>query len=245
MAKLRVHNIESGPASSDVAFGISGDTIAVSSDSLKLNTWKDSGGNTLFVSDGAGTLSSVNTGIKGGGPILLSTQTPSGASSVAFTSGLDSTYKEYWFVCYGINPGTSGGNFRFQGSTDGGSNYNTSMTSTFFRADHKQNNTSYALGYQGSIDQANGTSYQILMGAQDVVSSDGRNGSGILKLFNPSSTTYVKNFYSTWNHWDDINRACNSFVSGYFNTTSAINAISFNYNSSYTVTGTIKMYGIA
>ena len=43
MAKLRVHNIESGPASSDVALGISGDTVAVSSDSLKLNTWKDSG----------------------------------------------------------------------------------------------------------------------------------------------------------------------------------------------------------
>ena len=62
MAKLRVHNIESGPASSDVAFGISGDTIAVSSDSIQNNVWKDSGGNTLYQSDGSGTMSNVNAG---------------------------------------------------------------------------------------------------------------------------------------------------------------------------------------
>jgi len=43
MAKLRVHNIEPSTGT-DVAFGTTGDTIAVSSDSLKLNTWKDSGG---------------------------------------------------------------------------------------------------------------------------------------------------------------------------------------------------------
>ena len=183
------------------------------------------------------------TGDIAGSMVLLETQTASSDSTITFDSNIDSTYKEYVFVCHGINPGTSGPDFRFQCSTDGGSNYNTTITSTFFRADHKQNDTSSGLGYQGSLDQAQGTGYQVIMGALDVVSSDGRNGSGILKLFNPSSTTYVKNFYSTWNHWDDINRSINSYVAGYFNTTSAINAISFNFSSSYTTTGTIAMYG--
>ena len=225
-----------------VTLGAGGDTVDVSATALKTNTIKDAGGNTIFASNGSGTLSSVNSGLKGG-LIFISSQTPSGASSVEFTSGIDSTYKEYVFVCHGINPGTSGPDFRFQCSTDGGSNYNTTITSTFFRADHKQNDASSGLGYQGSLDQAQGTGYQVIMGALDVVSSDGRNGSGILHLFNPASTTYVKNFYSTWNHWDDINRSINSYVAGYFNTTSAINAISFNFSSSYTTTGTIAMYG--
>ena len=244
MSEIKVKTIEPSTGT-NLTLGTSGDTIAVSSDSVKLDIWKDSGGNRLFQSDGSGTLSNVNSGLSGAGPKLILSQTPDASASVSFTSGINSTYDHYMFVFYGINPGTSGGNFQFQCSTDGGSNYNTTITSTFFRADHKQNNTSYGLGYQGSLDQAQGTSYQILMGAQDVVSSDGRNGSGILHLFSPASTTYVKQFYATCNHWDDINRSINSYIAGYFNTTSAINAISFLYSSSYTTTGTINMYGVA
>ena len=223
--------------------GAAGDTVTVPAGGIvKTNTVKDAGGNTLFTSDGSGTLSSVNSAFKGG-LIYISSATPSGASSVEFTSGIDSTYNEYVFVFYGINPGTSGGNFQFQGSIDGGSNYNTTITSTWFRADHKQNDTAAGVQYETGSDLAQSTAYQILMGGLDVVSSDGRNGSGILHLFNPSSTTYVKQFYATCNYWDDVNRSCNSWIAGYMNTTSAVNAISFKFSSSYTTTGTIAMYG--
>ena len=107
MAKLRVHNIESGPASSDVALGIAGDTIAVSSDSLKLNTWKDSGGNTLFQSDGSGTLSNVNSAISGDGPKLILSQTASTSSSIEFTSGITSTYDKYISIWVNVVPSSN------------------------------------------------------------------------------------------------------------------------------------------
>ena len=225
-----------------VTLGAAGDTVGVSANALKTNTIKDAGGNTILTSNGSGTLSSVNSGFAGG-LNFISTQTATAASSIEFTSDIDSTYNEYIFTFVDINPGTSGGNFQFQGSIDGGSNYDVTITSTFFRADHKQNDTAAALGYQTGSDLAQGTGYQILMGGLDVVSTDGRNGAGVLHLFNASSTTYQKNFYATCNYWDDVNRSINSFVAGYFNTTSAIDAMSFKFSSSYTITGTIAMYG--
>ena len=66
MAKLRSSNIEPSTATT-LALGASGDAALISSDSIKANTWQDLGGNSLFVSDGSGTLSSVNSSLAGGG----------------------------------------------------------------------------------------------------------------------------------------------------------------------------------
>ena len=104
MSILRTKTIEPATGST-LTLGASGDTVTVSSDSIKVNTFKDAGGNTLFTSDGAGTLSSVNAGLVGGaGPVLISTDTASGASSIDITSGIDSTYKEYLFTFKNIHP---------------------------------------------------------------------------------------------------------------------------------------------
>ena len=62
MGTLRAKTIEPATGST-LTLGASGDTVTVSSDSIKVNTFKDAGGNTLFTSDGAGTLSSVNSGL--------------------------------------------------------------------------------------------------------------------------------------------------------------------------------------
>ena len=107
MAKLRVHNIEPSTGT-DVAFGTTGDTIAVSSDSLKQNVWKDSGGNTLFQSDGAVTLSNVNSAFPGSGPKLILSQTADASSTISFTSGIDSTYDQYMLVFVNIHPSYMG-----------------------------------------------------------------------------------------------------------------------------------------
>ena len=71
-----------------------------------------------------------------------------------------------------------------------------------------------------------------------------QNLSGSLTLFNPSSATYVKHFISTTNisHSGDYTENC--FLAGYFNTTSAINAIQFKMSSGNIDEGTILMYGI-
>ena len=178
MAKLRVHNIESGPASSDVALGISGDTIAVSSDSLKLNVWKDSGGNTLFQSDGAGTLSNVNSTFSGSGPKLILSQTADASSSLSFTSDIDSTYDKYMFVFTNIS--TSGDNvmFSFQVNASGETGYNEAMTTTTFVARHYENDTTANLEYDTGPDQANGTSYQAFMTSIGNEADDEEDGSG-------------------------------------------------------------------
>ena len=68
----------------------------------------------------AGTLSS-------GSAAKLQTQTASGASSVAFNSNINNTYKIYIFKFVNIHP--SGTNrFQVNFSSDGGSNYNVSKT---------------------------------------------------------------------------------------------------------------------
>ena len=101
MSKIRSSVIEPATGTT-LTLGASGDTVAVSSDAIKLNTLKDSGGNTLFTSNGSGTLSSVNSGLSGAGPKLLQSQTADGSSTVSFTSGIDSTYDKYMFVFINI-----------------------------------------------------------------------------------------------------------------------------------------------
>ena len=243
MAKLRVHNIEASTGT-DVAFGISGDTIAVSSDSLKLNTWKDSGGNTLFQSDGAGTLSNVNSDLSGAGPKLILSQTASSSASISFTANIDSTYDQYMFVFINIRPDTNGAIFGFQANVDGGSGYDETITSSAFHARHTETNSVAQLSYMASQDQQQGTAYQGL-------SYDAQNNAddcmgGWLKVFSPSSTTFVKQWYAEVNELirNGTGGSSNNFMAGYFNTTSAIDEFSFK-TSSGTFDGTIKLYGVS
>ena len=242
MSEIKVKTIEPSTGT-NLTLGTSGDTIAVSSDSVKLDTWKDSGGNMLFVSDGAGTLSSVNSGLSGAGPKLILSQTASSSTSISFTANIDSTYDKYMFVFVDMNPANNEVDLEFNGSTDGGSNYNITKTTTFFTAIHDEDNSGAALSYQTGRDLAQSTSYQPLSlqtgnGADETCA-------GVLYLYSPSNTTYVKQFYATLSNYRGTNAACECFMGGYFNTTSAINAIDFKFYSGNMTAGKIKMYGVA
>ena len=63
--------------------------------------------------------------------VKVSSQTASNDSSISFTSGLTSTYKKYIFEFIEIRPATDNTNFQWNASTDSGSNYNVTKTSTF------------------------------------------------------------------------------------------------------------------
>ena len=172
---------------------------------------------------------------------LISSQTASNSASLSFTSGLDSTYKAYKFVFSNIHPRTSETDFGFNMSTDSGSNYNVTKTSTFFRAGHNEPDTDAVLGYITSTDLAQSTGLQLL--TENGFSSDAdSNLGGSLTLFNPSSTTYVKHFISTINNMK-LTYSINAYIAGYGNTTSAINAIQFKMASG-NMDGTIYLYGI-
>jgi hypothetical protein len=172
---------------------------------------------------------------------LITTNTSSGAASSDFTSSIDSTYKLYIFKFYDVNPATDATRFSFQGSIDGGSNYNVTITSSTFKAYHTESDSAAALAYDVETDQAQGTGYQDIQG--DIGNASDESGAGELFLFNPSNTTYIKHFYSTVQAYDSAPQSRQTFAAGYFNTTSAIDAISFKMLSG-NMDAVIKMYGV-
>ena len=59
----------------------------------------------------------LETGDLGGNLVLISTQTASSSSTIDFTSGIDSTYKEYIFKFIDIHQSADCPNFEFQSDT--------------------------------------------------------------------------------------------------------------------------------
>ena len=175
-------------------------------------------------------------------PTLISTCTASNTTICAFTSGIDSTYDEYMFVFTDINPATNGSEFQFQVNADGGSGFNETMTTTFFRSAHDESDTQTFLLYDTGSDQAQGTAYQRL--STQVGNGADESCAGILHLFNPASTTYVKHFMAEVNEYQSNDYSIDQFLGGYINTTSAIDEISFKMSSG-NFDGCIQMYGIA
>ena len=202
--------------------------------------YQDPTPNTLFTSNGSGVVTSINAGF-GSAQNLLSTATLSSNATINFTSGIDDTYKEYIFQYINIHGATDATEWQFQVSSDGGSNYNLNTTNTYFRAYHVPSSTT-SLGYTTGRDIANGTGF-ICLGFDCGNASD-EAASGILHLYNPASTTFVKNYYARTIVQQDSNAAFDGFVAGYFNTTAVINAVRFKFSAGNADSGIIKMYGI-
>ena len=178
----------------------------------------------------------------GGEWTLIQTQTASASSTISFTSGLDSTYDEYCFKFINIHADVSNKLFQFNGSSDSGSNYNVTKTTSYFRAYHSETDYS-GLGYDSGGDLAQGTGFQVLNGDGLGIDND-QSTSGYLYLYNPADTTFVKHFMSVFNNMTPDDYLQNTFVAGYFNTTSAVDAIQFKMSSDNIDSGTISLYGI-
>jgi len=186
-------------------------------------------------------VTAYNAAVATGGMKLISTQTASNSASISFTTGIDSTYKEYQFYFIDIHPATDGAIFQFNLSTDNGSNYNVTKTTTFFYGYHEEGDTDAGLAYRTARDLAQSTLFQPLV--NDIGNGADESASGSLVLFNPSSTTYVKHFISTFQEYNVSNYSTNNYIAGYGNTTSAVNAIRFQMSTG-NMDGTILMYGI-
>ena len=186
-------------------------------------------------------LSSNATGT--GAMTLLSTQTASSSATISFTSGIDSTYKEYIFKFYDIHPSNDGEEFTFQAATGTNTSYNQTITSTYFLAEHNEAGTSTGLTYQTSRDLAQATSFQHF--GVDTGNDNDQASSGFLHIFDPSSTTFVKHFMGTLQqaHQNDLSLV--GYVSGYWNTTTAITRVQFKMSSGTIDAGVIKLYGVS
>tara|TARA_R110002012_G_scaffold170576_1_gene335054 strand:+ start:403 stop:1068 length:666 start_codon:yes stop_codon:yes gene_type:complete len=196
-----------------------------------------------FNSDGDGFSTASSSSM-----VLIKTLTASADSTISFVDGassvvLDSTYPVYLFKFINIHLSVEK-EFRFNLSADTGSNYNVTKTSTNFRSYHFENDSAAAVAYEGAYDLAQGTGVQTF--SQLIGTDNDSSGCGELYLFNPSSTTFVKHYISKFTHYYTSAAPGNivNYVSGYGNTTSAVDAVQFSSNTGNIASGTIKLYGI-
>ena len=188
-------------------------------------------------------ITALPAAVSGGAMTLLETQTASSSSTISFTSGIDSTYKEYVFRFYDIHPATNDTELQV-GFRDGSTAYDATKTTTYFNALHYEDDSSTSLAYVTGHDQAQSTSFLKII-TTGLGNDNDQSCVGELHLFDPASTTFVKNFYSrgTAAHQEDLTQ--DVFVAGYCNTTSAIDGVQFKMSSGNIDSGVIKLYGIS
>ncbi len=204
------------------------------------------------------SITSLPSGVSGSSLVLLETQTASSSGTIDFTSNIDSTYKEYIFKIINAHPATDNVTFKFQADTGTNTNYNQTITSTHFRAQHTENDVSTSLSYLTSSDQAQGTSDETLAnsigndndqgisGTLHIFDPDNDQGiSGTLHIFDPSNTTFVKHFISNFQSIAHSDTSNNEYHAGYFNTTTAITRVRFKFSSGNIDSGTFKLYGVS
>ena len=189
-------------------------------------------------------ITQLPSSVSGGGMTLLATQTASSSATLSFTSGIDDTYDSYVFKFINIHPGTAETALTFNMSVDTGSNYNVTKTTTFFRANHREDDGGSDLAYRTGDDLAQSTSFQVLSAVNGAGSDEAL--SGTLTIFNPSSTTFVKHFFGQSNtYMINQDHTNHSLFSGYGNTTSAVDAVQFKMSSGNIDSGVIKLYGVS
>ena len=146
-------------------------------------------------------ITSLPSGVGGGSLILISTQTASSSSTISFASGIDSTYKEYIVKFFDVHPATDNNtstNYFEVNFRDGSTDYDATKTTTIFRAYHFEDASTQGLSYETDHDLAESTGFQRI--AQGMGNDNDQCVAGILHLFNPSSTTFVKHFLCETNN---------------------------------------------
>jgi len=188
-------------------------------------------------------ITALPSAVSGGAMILLSTQTASSSSTITFDSSIDSTYKEYQIHFIDVHPATS--NVEFQVNfRDGSTAYDATKTTTFFETIHAEDDSGGSLTYRTGEDLAQATGIQYL--GRSTGNGNDQCIVGILHLYDPSNTTFVKHFMAvtqSLGHTNDYSR--NHYIAGYCNTTSAIDGIQFSFSSGAIDVGTFKMYGVS
>tara|TARA_B100001250_G_C19563640_1_gene684475 strand:- start:27 stop:647 length:621 start_codon:yes stop_codon:yes gene_type:complete len=194
------------------------------------------------------SLSAVtSTGLTAGAMTLIKSQTASSSSTIDFVNGtsdvvFDGTYPIYVFKFINIHPGTDASYLTFQADTGTNTSYNQTMTTTYFQAKQKEDDSGSGLEYATGDDQAQATAFQRITGL--VGSDNDQCASGEIFIYSPSSSTYVKHFMSKFSFCDRNDRMFNSFAAGYFNTTTALTRLQFKFHQGNIDAGTIKLYGI-
>ena len=188
------------------------------------------------------SLSQVTTG---GALTLLNTTTiTSNTATVSFSSSLiTSTYRTYLIKYINVHPETDEADLTFNGSTDNGSSYNVTKTTSAYYYYHNEADNSTGVDKEGGHDMAQGTGFCQIPG--DAVGSDNdQSVSGFGYIFSPLSTTFLKHFWFSGNAYTYSDYTVQETISGYFNTTSAVNNVQIKFSTGNIGSGIFKFYGI-
>ena len=188
------------------------------------------------------SITALPASISGGGLNLISTQTASSSSTISFTSGIDSTYKEYVFKFINIHPATDEAHFTV-GFRDGGTDYDATKTTSYILSYHAEDDSETTLSYNAASDLAQGTGFQRIL--HGVGNGNDESASGYLHLFDPSSTTFVKHFIAGGSSYNAGSYEYTTYVAGYNNVTAAIDGVQFKMSSGNIDSGVIKLYGVS
>ena len=173
---------------------------------------------------------------------FISKQTASSSATISFTSGIDSTYKEYIFYFVNIHPSSDSAEFSFQADTGTNTNYNQTITSCVTSTYNYENDSDRSLSYDTGDDLAQSTSFQPLC---NTVGNDAdQSASGFLHVFNPSSSVFVKHWQCRFviSHNEDLISSRQN--AGYFNTTTALTRFRFKFASGNIDSGDILLFGL-
>ena len=183
------------------------------------------------------------SGVSTADVVLIQAQTPSGADTVSFTSGITSAYHSIIFKFYDINPGTDEPYFEFQVDDDAGNNgYNDfNITSTFWESYEGEGGEGSTIAYTAGRDSAQSTAFCDITAA--IGNGADESFAGELQIFNPSSSTYAKQWMGRTQCHYSGNYAILAHSGGYINTATAINAVQFKFTSG-NFDGIIKCWGL-
>jgi len=202
-----------------------------------------------FISNGTTMLDAGAFSASLGSMVHIKTLTASNSGDLTFIDGsssvvFDSTYPIYQFVYTNIHLATNGQYLSFQTDTGTNTSFNQTITSSLFKAYHKEDGGAAAMGYDSGSDQQTQTSFQRL--SSDLISDNDASISGSIMIFNPSSSTYTKHFIAETHTMVDGSPPYSEirYYAGYFDTTTALTRIRFKSTSGNIDAGTIKMYGL-
>ena len=188
-------------------------------------------------------ITALPTAVSGGALNLISTSTASSSATIDFTSGIDSTYKEYIFKFINMHPATNNVKWTFQSDTGTNTSYNQTITSVDFISQHSESGSASELGEASANYQSQDTAFQPI--GQLVGNGNDECVSGTLHIFDPSNTTFVKHFIANTNVYRQDDYTREHFTAGYFNTTTALTRFRFKFDSGNTDSGVIKLYGVS
>lgn len=170
-----------------------------------------------------------------GAMVLLSTKTPSGASSVAFTSLLSSTYDNYMLIWYGVTTSDKGG-LGVRVSTNNGSSYDTG---------NNYYNATAVWGASTNFAQYTETpTVSYLLIQVQSWNAGGFPGNGTAYIYDLNNASNKKTFVSISTGINSDGNWYTRHAGGLYNVAATINAFEVIDVAGGTITGTFKLYGI-